>query len=108
MFDTGGIAGQLARAHGLIADAAAQIASEVSGPQACEALREAVATDHQLTLTICLLTDRMERTKEFSADGAPTMARWLSNEAHSTSAWASQRVKTGRLLIDSLPATLAA
>ena len=45
MFDTGGMAGQLARATALIADAAASVTSETAGPQAAEALREAIVAD---------------------------------------------------------------
>src|ERR1700712_762812 len=108
MFDTGGMAVQLAAATALIVDAAAAINPQTLGPQASEALREAIAADAQLTRTICLLTERVDRTGEYAADGAVSMSSWLRNEAHCTPAWASQRVQTGRLLVDSLPRTNAA
>ena len=108
MFDTGGMAGQLSRATALIDEATAAITPEMTGPEAGEALREAIAADQQLTLTICLLTERVARTGEYSADGAVSMSAWLRTEASCTPAWASQRVKTGKLLVDSLPKTRAA
>ena len=98
----------MARAHTLIADTAASITSELSGAAACEALREAICADNQLTLLIVLLTERMDRSGEYARDGAVSMAAWLRNEAHTSGPWASVRVKTGRLLVDSLPATRAA
>ena len=59
MFDTGGMAGQLERATALITGATAAITPEMTGSEAGEALREAIAADQQLTLTICLLTERV-------------------------------------------------
>ena len=108
MFDNGGMAGQLTRATALITEAAAAITPDMTGPEAGEALREAIAADQQLTMAICLLTERVDRTGEYSADGAISMSAWLRNEARCTPAWASNRVRTGRLLVDSLPKTRAA
>jgi hypothetical protein len=108
MFDTGGVAGEVARAHTLLADIAASISSETTGAAASEALREALCADNQLSLLIVLLTNRVDRSGEFARDGAMSMAAWLRAEAHCSTSWASARVKTGRLLVDSLPATRTA
>ena len=107
MFDTGGVAGQLARVHTLLADVAASISGETSGAAASEGLREAICADNQLSLLMVLLTERVDRSGEYARDGAVSMAAWLRNEAHSSGPWATARVKTGRLLVDSLPATRA-
>ena len=73
-FDTGGMAGQLSRATAPITEAATAITPEMTGPQAGEALREAIAAEQQLALTICLLTERVARTGEYP----PTVpCRWL-------------------------------
>ena len=78
MFDTGGMAGQLSRATALITEATTAITPEITGPQAGEALREAIAAEQQLTLTICLLTERVARTGEYP----PTVpCRWLPGYA---------------------------
>jgi len=58
MFDTGGMAGKVAQAHALLADVAASITADTSGPAAREALVEALAADGQLSLTISLLQIR--------------------------------------------------
>ena len=98
----------LGRAHALLADAAVAISSDTSGPAATEALRETLAIGGQLDLITCLLTERVDRTGAFAADGAVSITAWLRNEAHSTRLWASQRVLAGRALADALPATRAA
>ena len=108
MFDTGGTAGQLIRATELIGEATASISSDMAGSEAGEALREAIAAEQQLTLTICLLTERVARTGEYLEDGAVSMSAWLRTAARCTPAWASSRIKTGKLLVDSLPCTRAA
>ncbi len=108
MFDTGGVAGEVARVHTLLADVAASISSETSGAAASEALREALCADNQLSLLIVLLTNRVDRSGEFARDGAMSMGAWLRTESHCSTGWATARVKTGRLLVDSLPATRAA
>jgi hypothetical protein len=98
----------LARAHALLADAAAAISADTTGPAATEALRETLAIGGQVDLLTCLLTERVDRTGAFAADGAASVTAWLRNEAHSTRRWASQRVLAGRALVDALPATRAA
>jgi hypothetical protein len=69
MFDTGGTAGKVAQAHALLAEVAAAITADTSGPAAREALVEALAADGQLSLTISLLTERVDRSGQFAADG---------------------------------------
>lgn len=107
MFDDGGMAGKVARVHALLADVAAGITAETSGPAAREALVEAVAAGRQLDLVVCLLTDRVERSGQFAEDGSVSMAAWLRTEAHASHGWALARVHAGRALRE-LPATKAA
>ncbi len=108
MFDDGGMTGQLTRATALLAEVTAAISSETSGPAAREALVDALALSRQVDLAICLLTERVERSGQFAADGSVTMASWLRAEAHCSPGWAAHRVATGRALIDQLPAARAA
>ncbi len=108
MFDSGDIAGKVAQAHALLADVAASITADTTGPAAGEALIEAIATAGQLDLLTCLLTERVDRTGYAAVDGGVSMAAWLRNTAHSSPAWATARVKLGRALTDTLPATLTA
>jgi hypothetical protein len=108
MFDTGGVAGKLAQAHTLLADVAATICSDTSGPAAYEGLMELIPAAGQLDLAMCLLAERVDRTSEFAADNAVSMAAWTRGQAHSSHQWASARVLAGRALVDILPATLAA
>ena len=108
MFDTGGMAGQVVRAHALLADVTASISVDTSGPVAREALVEALALGRQVDLAICLLSERVDRSGEFAADGSISMAAWLRGEGHASREWASLRIHTGRALVDLLPATMAA
>src|ERR1700712_5479097 len=108
MFDTGGIAGKVAQIHALLADVAVSITSEMTGPAAYEAMVEAIPAAGQLDLVLCLLAERMDRTVEFAADNATSMASWTRNQARSSHKWASERVGAGRALADQLPCTLAA
>ena len=105
MFDTGGMAGQVVRAHALLADVTASISVDTSGPVAREALVEALALGRQVDLAICLLSERVDRSGEFAADGSISMAAWLRHEGHASREWASLRIHTGRALVDLLPAT---
>jgi hypothetical protein len=108
MFDNGGLAGLLARAHALIGEAVAAIGSQLPGPAAAEALSAAVELESQATLAVTLLTERVDRSGEFAADGSVSMAAWLREQAHCSHGYASGRVRAGRALVDDLPATLAA
>jgi hypothetical protein len=108
MFDTGGIAGKLAQAHAILADVATTICSDTSGPAAYEGLMELIPAAGQLDLAMCLLAERVDRTAEFAADNAVSMAAWTRGRAHSSHRWASERLNAGRALVDILPATLAA
>ena len=102
------MAGQVVRAQALLADVTAAVSSETSGPVAREALVEALALGRQVDLAICLLTERVDRSGEFGADGSMSMAAWLRNEGHASRGWATLRIHTGRDLADILPATRAA
>ena len=108
MFDNGGIAGKLAQAHALLADVTVLICSDTTGPAAYEGLVEAIPASGQLDLVLCLLAERVDRTGEFAADNAVSMASWLRGRANSSGRWASQRTAAGRALADSLPLTRAA
>jgi hypothetical protein len=107
MFDNGGIAGKLAQAHALLADVAVLICSETSGAAAYEGLMELIPASGQLDLAMCLLAERVDRTGQFAADNAVSMAAWLRGQANSSHQWASARVLNGRALVDVLPLTLA-
>jgi hypothetical protein len=108
MFDAGGgVAGLLSRAHTLIGEAIAAIGSQLPGPAAAEALSSALDVESQATLAVTLLSERVDRSGEFSADGSVSMAAWLREQAHCSHGYASLRVLAGRTLVDELPATLA-
>lgn len=108
MFDTGGIAGQVAQADALLASVTALVTPETSGAAAQEALVGAVALGRRLDLLVVLLTERVDRSGQFASDGSASMASWLRHEGHASGGWAATRVQTGRVLADSLPATRAA
>ena len=108
MFDaTARVTGSLTRAHALIAEAVSAIHAELSGPAAAEALVQAVEVESQAALAVTLLTERVDRSGEFTADGSVSMAAWLRTQAHCSPGQASGRVQAGRALVDDLPATLA-
>jgi hypothetical protein len=108
VFDTGGMAATVAKATALITDVIAAICSETTGPAAQEAMLAALELSGQADLMTCLLAERMDRTVQYAADNAVSMASWTRNEAHSSHRWATERVNAGRALVDHLPATLAA
>ncbi|MCW2547717.1 MAG: hypothetical protein JWN96_2177, partial [Mycobacterium sp.] len=108
MFDVGGIAAKVAQAAALVSDVIAAISSETSGPAAQEALLASLELSGQTDLLTCLLSERVDRTGQFAADNAVSMASWLRNQAHSSHKWAFERVTAGRALVDTLPATRAA
>ncbi len=56
-----------------------------------------------------LLTNRVDRSGEYARDGADVDgAPGYAPKPIADGPWATARVKTGRLLVDSLPATRAA
>ena len=66
-------------------------------------MQSALEVESQAALAVTLLTERVDRTGAFAADGSVSMAAWLREQAHCTHGHASSRVQAGRALADDLP-----
>jgi uncharacterized protein DUF222 len=95
-------------AHALLAELAASITTEMSGPAAAFALPEMLAAVRQGELATCRLLERVDRTGEYSCDGAASTVAYLRNLSGETNPWCSERVQLGRALVDHMPSTAAA
>ncbi len=96
-----------AQAHALLAEVAAAVTADTSGLLATEVLPEVLGAVRQGELATCRLLERVDRTGEFSANGAASTVAYLRNVSGETSPWASGRVLVGRALADRMPATTA-
>ena len=105
MFDAVVVSRQVARAHALLASAAAAVNLDASGTQAVELLTEVYAAVRQGDLLTCRLIERVDRSGAYTAEGAASTVAHVAREAGETPSWASKRVQVGRALADRLPTT---
>jgi hypothetical protein len=103
-----GFAEKSAQLHALAAELAAAITADFSGPVAAAVLPDVLGAVRQGELATCRLLERVDRTGEFSVDGAASTVAYLRNMSGEVNGWAAERVHLGRALADRLPVTAAA
>jgi hypothetical protein len=104
MFEVG-LAEKAAQAHALLADLAAAVDSQTSGPEAVEALTEVLAAVRQGELATCRLIERVDRSVEYAYDGAASTTSYVRGVCRERGSWVSRRLQLGRALADRLPST---
>jgi Domain of unknown function (DUF222) len=102
MFETDLLA-EVTQLHASAARIAAAIDTDVSGAVADVLLDELLAAGRQVDLASCRTVERVDRSGQFSVDGAASSTAFVGRKVNERGEWAAKRVAAGRALADRLP-----
>jgi hypothetical protein len=105
VFESTDVLSEAAGTHESLGRLAAAVDPAVPGPVADELLAELLEAGRQMDLAICRTLERVERSGQFSVDGAATVNQFVRRRINETDSWAAKRIAVGRALADRLPIT---
>ena len=87
---------EVAQLYASAARIASAIDTRMSGAVADELLSELLAVGRQVDLGTCRAVERVDRTGQFSVDGAASTTAFVCRKVNERGEWATKRVAVGR------------